>query len=266
MRTRAALTGALSELPPISLPEVLAQAALQIRVDRKYLVPIGAFAELVRRLQFAALEIDGQRSFRYESVYFDTPTHRLYRQHLQRRRHRYKVRTRTYLDSGECSFEVKLKGNRSETIKSRLPYPTRDRGRLTEPAREFLAAQLGTAYGTAPVDGLRPALVTTYRRSTLTDPAAHERVTCDIDLRFSGATGSIEVLPDSVLVETKTDGRTGTADRVLRELGIRPIQLSKYCVAAALLNAELPANPWHRTVRRFRPGPPDAGQRARRDW
>lgn len=37
-----------------------------------------------------------------------------------------------------------------------------------------------SACGVGPVDGLRPALVTTYRRSTLTDPTAHERLTCDI--------------------------------------------------------------------------------------
>lgn len=251
MRTRAALAGALAELPPISLEEVLAEAALQVRVDRKYLVPVGVFVELVNRLRdrFAVLEIDGQRSFQYESVYFDTPSHGLYRHHLQRRRYRYKVRTRTYLDSGECSFEVKLKGNRSETIKSRLPYAVSDRGRLTGPARDFLAEQLRSAYGVGPVDGLQPSLVTTYRRSTLTDPAAHERLTCDVDLRFSDATSSIDVLPDSVLVESKTNGRAGAADAVLRDLRIRPIHVSKYCVAAALLNPALRSNPWHRTVR-----------------
>ena len=66
---------------------------------------------------------------------------------------------------------------------------------------------------------------------------------------------SIEVLPDTVLVESKTAGRAGVADRVLRELQVRPIHVSKYCVAAALLNPGLRSNPWHRTVRLFtRPG------------
>ncbi|MEU8226297.1 polyphosphate polymerase domain-containing protein [Kribbella sp. NPDC048915] len=253
MRTRAAVTGVLAGLRPISLDEVLAEAALQVRVDRKYLVPIGTFVELVDRLRerFAVLEISGRRAFRYESVYFDTPSYRLYRQHLQRRRYRYKVRTRTYLDSGECSFEVKVKGNRSETIKARLPYAAADRGRLTDHAWQFLAGQLRTTYGVPPVSGLGPSLVTTYSRSTLTDPSAHERMTCDIDLRFFDRHRSIDVLPDTVLVETKTAGHSGAADQVLRDLRIRPIQVSKYCVAAALLNPSLPANPWHRTVHRF---------------
>jgi hypothetical protein len=252
-RTHAAVIGALAQVPPITLADVLNEAALQVRVDRKYLVPIGAFVELVTRLsdRFAVLEIDGQRMFRYESVYFDTPSYGLYRQHVQRRRHRYKVRTRSYLDSGECSFEVKLKGNRSETIKARLPYGVADRGRLTGEAQAFLAEQLRAAYGIDTDDILQPALVTTYRRSTLTDPVAHERLTCDVGLRFFDATAAVDVLPDTVLVESKTAGRAGTADRVLRDLQVRPVQVSKYCVAAALLKPGLRSNPWHRTVRRF---------------
>jgi hypothetical protein len=250
---RRTMTGALAQLRPVGLDDVLAEAALQVRVDRKYLVPIGAFVELVTRLRdrFAVLEIDGQRSFRYESVYFDTPSHRLYRQHVQRRRYRYKVRTRSYLDSGECSFEVKLKGNRSETVKSRMPYPLQDRARLTTPAWEFLAAQLRTSYGIGADAGLRPALTTTYRRSTLVDLDRHARMTCDIDLRFFDGTTSVDVLPDAVLVESKTAGRAGAADLVLRDLQLRPTQVSKYCVAAALLNPDLQANPWHRTLRRL---------------
>lgn len=254
-RATAAMAGALAQLPPITLDEVLAEAALQVRVDRKYLVPIEVFVELVTRLRdrFAVLEIDGQRMFRYESVYFDTPSLRLYRQHVQRRRYRYKVRTRSYLDSGECSFEVKLKGNRSETVKSRMSYPLEDRARLTAPAWEFLAEQLRSTYGIGIDAELRPALATTYRRSTLVDRDRHARMTCDIDLRFTDRTASVDVLPSTVLVESKTAGRAGAADLVLRELQVRPIQVSKYCVAAALLNPGLRANPWHRTLRQFRP-------------
>lgn len=252
-RLVAATTGALAQLPPITLDEVLAEAELQTRVDRKYLVPIDTFVELMSRLRdrFAALAINGQRSFRYESVYFDTPSLGLYHQHLQRRRYRYKVRTRSYLDSGECSFEVKLKGNRSETVKARMPYPLADRARLTEPAWEFLDEQVRTAYGIAVGEQLQPALTTTYRRSTLVDRVDRARMTCDVNLRFADGRSAVEVLPDSVLVESKTAGRAGVADLVLRDLLVRPIQVSKYCAAAALLNPQLRANPWHRTLRQL---------------
>ncbi|WP_328989428.1 VTC domain-containing protein [Kribbella sp. NBC_01245] len=255
----AATTGAIRELRAVSLAEVLDEAALQVRIDRKYLVPINAFIEMTDRLRhrFAVLDIDGRRSFKYESVYFDSADYRLYREHVQRRRRRYKVRTRAYLDSGECTFEVKLKGGRSETVKARMPYGLDDRARLTGEALEFLGDQLRTEYGVSEAGDLVPALTTTYRRTTLVDRGDHARLTCDIDLLFhhgpSGG-GDVEVVRGpvgAVLVESKTAGRAGVADRVLRDLGIRPIQVSKYCVAAALLNPGLRANPWHRTLRQL---------------
>jgi len=248
-----ALTGAVLELRPISLAQVLAEAGLQVRIDRKYLVPVDAFVALTDRLRhrFAVLEIDGRRSFHYESVYFDSPDHRLYREHVQRRRRRYKVRTRAYLDSGECAFEVKLQGGRSETVKARMPYGLADRERLTPEALDFLSSQLRTEYGVPAGVDLRPELTTAYRRTTLVDPASHARLTCDVDLLFHRGSRAVRGPAASVLVESKTAGRAGAADRVLRELGVRPIQVSKYCVAAALLNPYLRANPWHRTLRQF---------------
>ena len=71
--------------------------------------------------------MDGRRTFGYESVYFDTPELSTYRAHLQRRRQRFKARTRTYTDTGLCMFEVKLTGARGETVKQRVPHPERAR-------------------------------------------------------------------------------------------------------------------------------------------
>ena len=41
------------------------------------------------------------------------------------------------------------------------------------------------------------------------------------------------------------------AERILRELGVRPASVSKYCVGVAALHPELPSNPWHQTLRRY---------------
>ena len=64
------------------------------------------------------LQIDRRRSFDYESVYFDTPDLSTYRAHVQRRRLRFKARTRTYTDSGLCMFEVKLTGRAARPSRS----------------------------------------------------------------------------------------------------------------------------------------------------
>jgi hypothetical protein len=144
-RAGALVAGAVNRLPAASVAEVVERAALQTRIDRKYLVPIGRFAELIARLTdtWAALQIDGRRGFAYESVYFDTSDLLTYRQHLQDRR-RYKVRTRAYLDTGDGAFEVKLNGHRNETVEARLPYPVADRDRITPDAQAFLADQLAS--------------------------------------------------------------------------------------------------------------------------
>ena len=103
---------ALEGRPPVELAELMAVAELTTRVDQKYLVPTELLTDLMARLpeQLAVLDIDGRRVFDYESVYFDTEAFALYHQHIQGRRKRFKARTRTYRDSGEMMFEVKLKG------------------------------------------------------------------------------------------------------------------------------------------------------------
>jgi hypothetical protein len=195
-RASAVVAGAVAGLPPASLAEVIERAALQARVDRKYLVPVDRFAELISRLPstWAALEIDGLRGFAYESVYFDTPDLLSYRQHLQGRRRRYKVRTRAYLDSADCAFEVKLKGRRDQTVKARLPYQIANRARIIPPARAFLADRLREGYG-RPVPRLGPVVTTAYRRTTLVDLERGTRLTCDVDLTCGGAGRSAAGLP-----------------------------------------------------------------------
>jgi hypothetical protein len=251
-RASAVVAGSVAGLPAASLAEVIERSALQARIDHKYLVPLERFAELAARLPdtYAVLEIDQLRGFAYESVYFDTPDLLTYRQHLQGRRRRYKVRTRAYLDSGDCTFEVKLKGRREQTIKARLPYPVADRAHINPQAHAFLADQLREAYG-QPAPQLAANVTTAYRRTTLVDLQRGTRLTVDVDLTCSGG-GKVAVgLSRHVLVETKRHGPHGDADIALRSLGLRPIEMSKYCVAVALLHPGIRRNPWHRTLQRY---------------
>jgi hypothetical protein len=255
-RAAAVVAGSVAGLPAVSLAEVIERTALQVRTDRKYLVPVDRVAELTARLAdtHAVLAIDRLRGFAYQSVYFDTPDLLSYRQHLQGRRRRYKVRTRSYLDSGDCTLEVKFKGRRDQTVKARLPYPVGDRARLTPQAHAFLTDQLGAAYG-LPVPQLGPVLTTSYQRTTLIDLGQGTRLTCDIDLAFAGHGNTATGPSHHVLVETKGHGPPAQADIALRSLGLRPIQLSKYCLAVALLHPAIRANPWHRTLQRYFPNP-----------
>lgn len=240
----------LAGLNPIGLDDVLEVAGLQTRTDRKYLITPWQYTRMLTTLsdRFRALEIDGRRAFGYESVYFDTPLLDLFHAHRQGRRRRYKVRTRTYLDSAESMFEVKLEGPRGSTIKRRMPYRTDDRGRMTDDAWGFLNDVLARQYEMRPA-ALRPALSTAYTRATLVDPDGGSRLTCDVDLVCSGPTG-VQRGPDLVLIESKSAAGRSPADAALAAMGVRPVSLSKYCVGVALLHPQLSANRWSRVLRR----------------
>jgi hypothetical protein len=232
-----------------SLAEVLAAAELQTRIDRKYLVPPDAFTPLVSCLgrSHRVLEIGGLRTFRYESVYFDTATLEAYLGAARGRRRRFKVRTRTYLDSDACMLEVKREGGRAQTIKERVDHPVAARTVLDDRGRRFVAERVALSRGSA--DTLEPTLTTTYRRMTLVDLDSGSRVTCDAGLELTDPVGRSATMADHVLVETKSAGSAGAADRLLWRAGIRPVRISKYAVGMAALRPELPANRWHRVLR-----------------
>jgi len=236
--------------PAVGLEQLDAGAALRDRVDAKYVVPLAAFARLADRLlaTHAALEIDGRRAFAYRSTYFDTPDLGAFRAHIQQRRRRYKCRSREYLDSGACAFEVKLKGLRGRTVKHRMAY---DRHELSDAALAFLRDCLDRAYGYQPDRGLRPALAVAYTRVTLAAPELGERVTCDFDLTFTGPGGAAGRLdPGMAIVESKSARGKAVADRALRELGHRPeAACSKYCLGVALTRA-VAGNPLRPLLRR----------------
>ena len=94
--------------------------------------------------------------------------------------------------------------------------------------------------------------MTTYRRTTFVSRTGEARLTCDSGLRCLDMHHEVRDTGTHVLVESKSGGQGGSAaDRILRELGVRPASVSKYCVAVAALHPELPSNPWHQTLRRY---------------
>jgi hypothetical protein len=236
----------LGEFEPVSLEELDARVALQRRVDQKYLLPWERFAEVGRPLRESheALEIDGNRVFSYSSVYFDTPDLLCFRDHVEGRVPRFKVRSRLYHESGVCSFEVKVKLDEDETVKDNLAYDSADHGRITPEARDFVEEIIQkTAEREAP-DDLEPALTTRFRRGTLGAGDGTDRVTIDLELRLERPNeGSVCLFPDLVVVETKSEAGQGRCDHLLQEAGISSISLSKYRLGIGTLAAPDPEPP-----------------------
>ena len=214
-----AMAAAAAMVDPIGLDELMALAELQTRVDRKYFVPAAVFRRMIAELagDLRVLDIDGRRTFGYESVYFDTPDLSTYRAHVQRRRKRFKARTRTYTDSGLCMFEVKLTGARGETVKQRVPHRQEYRTELDDDALAHLRTTLCQAYHQDLPSGLQPTLVTTYRRTTFVSRTGEARLTCDSGLVCGDIHHEVRDTGTHVLVESKSGGQGGSAaDRILR--------------------------------------------------
>jgi hypothetical protein len=222
----------------IGLDEVCAAAALDDRMDVKYIVSADQLAQLARRLlpTHRVLEIDGLREFTYRSTYFDTADLVTYREHVQGRRRRFKCRSREYVDSGVRAFEVKLKEAWGRTVKHRTELGTGPLDHLDGPQLEFLRDRLRDAYARELGAELAPALSMSFTRITLVDPERCERLTCDMQLSFAAPDGSGGALaPDAAIVESKSRSGAATADRELRALGVRPIAgCSKYCIGVGL--------------------------------
>lgn len=253
---------AVRELPPISLAELTERAALMTRVDRKYLLPRSEVHAVVARLadRLRVLEIDGQRTFRYRSTYYDTPDLAAFHAAAGRRRRRAKIRRREYVDTGATYLEVKTPTTRGGSAKQRIAEaPRTGDGPLEGAALDFVAGVLDTAGCPLPPAELQPVLRTRYDRVTLLVDDEASRMTIDTDVTWSRPgpaedTGSAPFadLADLVVLETKAGTRPGAADRLLWARGHRPVRLSKYATGLALIDPDLPDNRWHRTLRAVR--------------
>lgn len=260
----ATLTPAL--VAPISLTELNEVAALQNRIDTKYLVTSETAKDLSHWLPYDArvLEMEGQRSFSYHSIYFDTPRLDSYHLAAHSRRRRFKIRTRAYCDSQIAFLEVKTKGQRGITSKVRIPHDFDSLTELSAEDLDFIRLSLMAAgIEDDSVHSLEPTLATGYRRVTYVVPerdgyAAPSRVTVDTGLYWEqlysigGGPADDHALlfrPTLGIIETKSMRRSSTANRLLWERGIRPIKVSKYCTGAAALDPRLPAHKWHRALR-----------------
>ncbi len=252
---------AVDHFAPIGLGELVRTADLQTRRERKYLLPAESLAHILDGVHARALEIDGLRSFRYESVYFDTAERDSYLGATRRRPRRFKVRTRTYHDSHESMLEVKTRDHRGNTVKDRHAYDADNRHIVTGEGMRFLLQNPASA---PYAERLTDVLSVTYRRSTLlldvdqdiysppigghSPGTDSSRVTIDHDICWHVDGARPIELTGMVLIETKTPGPPGQVDRALWRSGHRPVKISKYCTGLAAFEPTLPSNRWHRVL------------------
>lgn len=242
------LTTIIDSIPTTTLEQLDACAQLHTRKDRKYIIDAEQLAAILVDLpaQARVLDIDGQRSFGYVSTYFDTPTFDSYRLAATRRHRRFKVRVRTYQQSGDSVLEVKTKNRHGQTVKHRLPVAGEE-DLHSERCQSFLqqfdeVRELAT--------DLELSATSTYRRTTLVFPEVGTRATIDSDFQCHDSNGRHVDIGSSLIVETKSSGKPSELDQMLWRAGIRPVKVSKYATGLAALYEHLPSNRWHRVLNR----------------
>lgn len=228
-------------------------AKLMDRVDSKFLLPISLLPDLLYRLQqhYSVLEINNKRISSYHNQYLDTPEMAFYHDHHNGKLNRYKVRRRRYVDTDTEFLEVKLKNNKSRTIKNRMRLPN-ESGEIDLSA-QFIDEQMHTnttklnpakfssserKRNKEKVNSLGITQQSGYHRIALANEAKAERLTLDYNLWYKSKTGNTQVqLPGFFIAELKQHKKSKRSPfyQMMSANNIFPMAFSKYCIGCALL-------------------------------
>ena len=220
----------LEALKPITLAE-MDGIKLMNRIDSKYLTDEATLLRILDRAAQAGYRVlvtEDMRISPYDSVYYDTAGLRMFYDHHNRRLVRQKVRTRSYVNSGDTYLEIKRKNNKGRTKKKRMGIPPAE---LMDFRADATACTYLAEHSWFSAPELSPVLETAFHRITLVNPALTERLTIDTLLNFKNfRTGKQTSLQSAVIIELKQDGR---ADSQMER-----IRVSKYCIALTLTDPE----------------------------
>jgi hypothetical protein len=240
------LSDILARFDPISLAE-MDGVKLQDRVDTKYVLGLADLNEVFAAMlpHYRLLEVNGVRGTAYRSLYLDTPDLRNYHDHHNKRTFRVKVRYREYIGADLAFLEVKRKTGRGGTDKARMRVPTIPTTMPPDHA-EFVTKASGR------MEQLVPTLWNHFTRYTFVHRERAERLTIDLDLRYTDPSGE-RALEGIVVAELKQGRADRGSDfvRIMRQRNIRPSGMSKYCVGMLLLGAPVKHNAFKETMLRL---------------
>jgi hypothetical protein len=228
----------INRFKPISLAEMEC-VKLLTRNDQKYVFHISRLGGFLEKAlpDFLILENNRKRIHGYETHYWDTPGFEMYLNHHNGKLDRYKIRFREYIDSHEFFFEVKLRQNKGNIRKMRIPIsPPADFTQSV--SRDFLADHSCYRY-----HQLEPKICSKFDRITLVNKGMSERVTIDIHPSWIYGDRCIQA-SNVVISEVKSlkPSHLEGFSQVLHASGIQPFRMSKYCIGTTLLFPEIKHN------------------------
>ena len=219
----------LSVLEPVSLQELNSRNYLS-RYDTKFVINKDELPELLLLLKdnFYILEIDENRLFNYNNLYFDTGDLKLYRDHHNNKRERVKVRLREYQDSHQRFIEVKKKLNNNITDKFR--YDAGDyHSALNESDKDFIEN-----FSDLNAGDLDSVLNVKYKRITLLHKHKEEKITIDTDINYFN-NGEVIDLQKLAVIELKQKRYyRSNLEKIIFNLDGIKIRISKYVIGIIL--------------------------------
>lgn len=217
----------------------LDQVKLMNRTDKKFCLHRRLLPEILEALKndYSILSIGGEIIFRYDNTYFDTKDDRMYINHQNGKRNRYKIRVRQYVQSNTNFLEIKFKTNKGRTVKERI--------KRVDLKPEFYENELDFLKAASPycAADLYPKIWSTFNRITMVDNNFTERVTIDLCPSFKNEEKEV-TLENLVIVEVKQSkaNKPALITQVLATNKIRRQGFSKYCVGRSLIEEKLKKN------------------------
>ena len=239
--------GSLRKFEGISLVD-MDEVRLMNRIDTKYVLPKHLLTHILDDIAqyYFALEIDDQRIFPYESLYYDTTCNMMYNAHHNGKLDRYKVRMRKYVASDLCFLEVKRKVKGTRTLKNRRRIEYLETS-LSDNAKQYIGR-----YTPFSEHELEAKIYTNFQRITLVKKSLDERVTIDTELQFHF--NNIErKLEDIAIIELKRDKAAYNSVLVesLKRYRVFPEGFSKYCMGRALVESNIKSNNFKERIRKI---------------
>ncbi|OGU10380.1 MAG: hypothetical protein A2X61_11310 [Ignavibacteria bacterium GWB2_35_12] len=213
---------------------------LNNRQDTKYAFRNSELPNVLQDLKnnYKILDIQNNKVFLYENLYYDTPDLFMYFQHHNGKLNRYKIRYRKYRDNNTIFFEIKKKTNKQITIKNRIQAEKIENS-LTKDANDLIEEEVDTK-----LENLSPKLWINYSRITLVHNERNEKVTFDKDLSFKGMVNGWSYLPGLVIAEIKQERFNPNSDfiKLMNRFRIRKIRISKYTTGSIMAYPEIKYN------------------------
>lgn len=241
MKTGADLLQGFESVPLSAISGV----SLTNRFETKFILNSVSLPSLLKDLKetYWVIHSASGETTDYTTRYYDNPAFKLYLDHHNRRAERFKVRQRTYMDSGKTWLELKFGTGAGRVMKERTRRDTNESS-LKGTELDFLAVRLPFHPGE-----LLSTVMSQYTRITLLNKTDQERVTIDTGLRFSNEDRA-HSCENLVIVEIKSiSGQSSPAHLALKKMGSRPLALSKYCLGINYLYPSLKKNNFNARLR-----------------